>query len=282
MQSQTRASEAVNYQTISARDLAKSVLSQGGWSDFLCSEKKHLPPVDLALVFVGRELFSSDIVSNRNTDPALLNLLKVSYDKSNFSMAFPYVAASENEAIENMLLSEFSETCEQDLGAANVAFSKSCSFMEEKFQKLEDLHAVHDHLISRMENRANGKADLVVFCHENSHSAKGIEQSRTESEDFSQLISSMETLGAKYAVLYVSDPSRAIQYPAHHMLERFLAEGAGNHSLNATFCDEVCQIKSSLLEGVLVAVVLLIILISGLCCMMGIDTPTRFETPQES
>lgn len=30
------------------------------------------------------------------------------------------------------------------------------------------------------------------------------------------------------------------------------------------------------------AIVLLIILISGICCMMGIDTPTRFETPQES
>lgn len=30
------------------------------------------------------------------------------------------------------------------------------------------------------------------------------------------------------------------------------------------------------------AIVLLIILISGLCCMIGIDTPTRFETSQES
>lgn len=29
-------------------------------------------------------------------------------------------------------------------------------------------------------------------------------------------------------------------------------------------------------------IVLLIILISGICCMMGIDTPTRFEAPQES
>jgi len=29
-------------------------------------------------------------------------------------------------------------------------------------------------------------------------------------------------------------------------------------------------------------IVLLIILISGLMCMMGIDTPSRFEAPQES
>ncbi|MBA0853108.1 hypothetical protein Goshw_013598 [Gossypium schwendimanii] len=29
-------------------------------------------------------------------------------------------------------------------------------------------------------------------------------------------------------------------------------------------------------------IVLLLILVSGLCCMMGIDTPTRFEAPQEN
>lgn len=29
-------------------------------------------------------------------------------------------------------------------------------------------------------------------------------------------------------------------------------------------------------------IVFLLILISGLCCMAGIDTPTRFETPQDS
>ena len=37
-------------------------------------------------------------------------------------------------------------------------------------------------------------------------------------------------------------------------------------------------VDSSMLQGV----VLLIILISGLCCMMGIDTPTRFEVAQDS
>ncbi|KAG6781861.1 hypothetical protein POTOM_011244 [Populus tomentosa] len=69
---------------------------------------------------------------------------------------------------------------------------------------------------------------------------------------FPELINSMEMLGGKYAVLYVSDPFRSIQLPYHEELERFLAEGAGgNASLNSTHCDEVCQIKSSLLEGVL-------------------------------
>lgn len=72
-------------------------------------------------------------------------------------------------------------------------------------------------------------------------------------EILSELISSVEESGAKYAVLYVSDISRSIQYPSYRDLQRFLAESAtGNGSTNFTGCDGVCQIKSSLLEGLLV------------------------------
>lgn len=75
---------------------------------------------------------------------------------------------------------------------------------------------------------------------------------------FSELISSMDQSGAKYGVLYVSDPSKSIQYPSYRELQRFLAESAsGNASANSTACDEVCQIKSSLLEGLLVVSILL-------------------------
>ncbi|KAG5251999.1 transmembrane protein [Salix suchowensis] len=274
--------EVVNYQTISSKDLARSVLSEGGWSNLLCSEKKVQQSMDLALVFVGRGLLSTDVSTNKNTDSALVNLLKVSYNKSNFSMAFPYVAASE-EAMENSLVSGFAEACGQDLGTSNVAFSESCSVEGENFQKLANLHAINDYLASRMEKRPSGHTDLVVFCYEGSNSMKGLDQPQSESEIFSELISSVEILGAKYSALYVSDSFRSIQLPYHQELERFLAESAaGNASMNSTHCDEVCQIKSSLLEGVLVGIVLLIILISGLCCMMGIDTPTRLEAPQDS
>ncbi|KDP30641.1 hypothetical protein JCGZ_16206 [Jatropha curcas] len=275
--------DVVNYQTISSRDLARSILSEGGWSNLLCSEKKLQQPVDLALVFVGRELLSSDISTSKNVDPALVNLLKASFTKSNFSLAFPYVAASEGETVEKSLVSGFAETCGQDSGIKNIAFSESCFVEGDNFQKLADVHAVHDFLVSKMEKRPSEQADLVVFCNAGSYSAKGLEQPQTESEILSELISSVETLGAKYEVLYISDPFRSVQYPTHRELERFLAEStAGNVSLNSTHCDEVCKIKSSLLEGVLVGIVLLIILISGLCCMMGIDTPTKFETPQDS
>lgn len=71
-------------------------------------------------------------------------------------------------------------------------------------------------------------------------------------EIFSELVSSLEQLEEKYSVLYVSDPFRSIQYPSTRDLERFLVESAGgNASANGT-CDGVCQVKSSLLEGLLV------------------------------
>ncbi|XVE78927.1 hypothetical protein DITRI_Ditri14bG0017400 [Diplodiscus trichospermus] len=275
--------ESVNYQIMSPKDLAHSVLYQGGWSDLLCSGRKHSQPVDLAIVFVGRELHSSDVAGNKHADPALVNLLKVSFTRSNFSMAFPYVAPSEVEKMENLLVSGFKEACGRGLGVSNVAFSESCSIEGGDFKKLANLHSIHDHLVSRMEKRTKGDTDLVVLCHGGFDSVKELDQPCPESEILDEVISSVEQLGAKYAALYVSDPFKSIHYPGYRELGRFLAEGsAGNVSANSTGCDEVCKIKSSLLEGVFVGIVLLLILISGLCCMMGIDTPTRFEAPQEN
>lgn len=268
---------SVNYQTLSPRDLAKSVLSQGGWSNLLCSENKVNKPVDLALVFVGRELQSSDIYANNNADKDLVNRLKVSFTGSNFSMAFPYIAASEEETMVDSLLSGFTEICGHDVGFSNVAFSESCSLTGGNFAKLSNLQSVHDYLASRTEKRAKGEADVVVFCQEGLNSVDELHQPRSEGETFSGLVNSMDQSGEKYAVLYVSNPFKSIQYPSYREVERFLQE-----STNSTTCGEVCKIKSSLLEGLLVGIVLLIILISGICCMMGIDTPTRFETPQDS
>lgn len=68
-----------------------------------------------------------------------------------------------------------------------------------------------------------------------------------------EIVTSAEHVGAKYEILYISDPFRSIRH-SYMKLERFIAEGSsGNESAkSATFCDEVCQIKSSLLEGLFV------------------------------
>ncbi|KAF7132691.1 hypothetical protein RHSIM_Rhsim09G0130300 [Rhododendron simsii] len=266
---------AVNYQTLSAKDLAKSVLSEGGWLNILCSGKEaQQHSVDVALLFVGRELPLWESCGTKHVDSSAVDFLKVSFTSANFSLAFPYIAASEEkEAVESSLVSEFAETCGHNL-AGEVAFMESCSLDGGNYEKLSDLKTFQDYLVSRMEKRQKGQADLAVFCLGSSHS---------ESQILSELINSVEQSGARYTVLYVSDPLRPVQYPSYREVERFLAESAsGNASRNFTACDGVCLVKSSLLEGIFVGIVLLIILISGLCCMAGIDTPTRFETPQDS
>ncbi|CAJ1934004.1 unnamed protein product [Sphenostylis stenocarpa] len=271
--------ESINYQVISPYDLAKSVITEAGWSKFLCKGKKFHEPLDLALLFVGRELQSSDLSMNKHADSSLLDLLKISFARSNTSVAFPYVYASEDLLLENTLVSGFSEACGDDMGIANVAFHGSCSMGGTNHEEITALQSVQDYLTKRMEDSHRGKTDLVVFCNGGSQAVKNVDGAQSEGEVLSNVISSVEESGAKYAVLYVSDPSRSIQYPSYRDLQRFLAEST--ESNKSTSCDEVCLLKSSLLEGILVGIVLLIILISGLCCMMGIDTPTRFETPQE-
>jgi hypothetical protein len=136
------------------------------------------------------------------------------------------------------------------------------------------------YLTKRKEESHKGKTDLVVFCN-GPQASQNVDRTQSEGtstselwalsdiilpsaecshacciflgEVLSELISSVEESGAKYAVLYVSDISRSIQYPSYRDLQRFLAEStSGNGSTNSTACDGVCQLKSSLLEGLLV------------------------------
>ncbi|XP_013607690.1 PREDICTED: uncharacterized protein LOC106314332 [Brassica oleracea var. oleracea] len=274
--------EAVNYQVMSAKDLVDSVFTQGGWSNILCSEKKvEHPVVDVALVFIGRELLSSDVSSKRNSEPSLVNTLNGLFTASNFSLAFPYIAAPEEERMESLLLSGLKQACPHNVGVSNIVLSDSCFVEDGTIQKLSDLQSFKDHLLSRKETRKEGETDLVVLCSEGSGSNSQSGQSHSERESISELVSSVEQSGSKYTALYVSDP---YWYTSYKTLQRFLAEsGTGNSTVGvATTCDELCKFKSSLLEGILVGIVFLLILISGLCCMAGIDTPTRFETPQDS
>ncbi|CAD5189355.1 unnamed protein product [Musa acuminata subsp. malaccensis] len=268
--------EFVDYRTFSPKDLTKSVLSEGGWSNVVvrlssmsCHRKQFITNWNIRQY----NLQTSDISSIKQPDPSLIDILKLSFTTSNFSMAFPYVAIDEQEMLENSLVKGFAENCGQGLGVNRIAYLDSCS-LDGGNKKLEGLHSVHDILASRI----SGKMDLIVLC---SGDSKESDRTPSEGEALSNVVDMLKQSGAKYTILYASRPYRTTQYPAH-LAVRFLAESPqGQASANST-CDGVCQIKSSLLEGIFVAIVLLIILISGLCCMIGIDTPSRFETPQES
>ncbi|CAO2825355.1 unnamed protein product [Amaranthus hypochondriacus] len=273
----------VNYQTLSSRDLARSVMSTGGWSNILCGSKQSHQPVDFAVVFVGKELQSSTITKKSGEDSLLVELLKDSFTKSNFSMAYPYLSSKvKEETVENALIQEFEESCGRKLEVGNVVVTESCLVEDKGYVKLADMHSVEEYVASKMEGGVKEQTDLLLVCRGGFSSSTKFDRPHSEGGYLSDLITSLDHSGAKYTVLYVSDPYNPIPYS--FPMGRLLAENAsGNASMNFTaFCDGVCQVKKTLLEAIFVAIVLLIILISGLCCMMGIETPTRFEIPQES
>uniref|UniRef100_A0A8R7QB34 V-type proton ATPase subunit S1/VOA1 transmembrane domain-containing protein n=1 Tax=Triticum urartu TaxID=4572 RepID=A0A8R7QB34_TRIUA len=297
--SPNEAKEVVHYQTISPKSLADSVLEEGGWSNLVCSKDGPQKNVDVAVLFLGSKLQSSDISKDKQVDPALADILKLSFSSSEFSMAFPYVAMSDDEALENSLLSGFTENCEDGSGGNHITYTDMCTASSESVKKhlnmdsvqasyllhiLISIFSVYHYLLtaytfqdlvkSRMGN--NQPTELIVFC-----SGGFKDNAKSEGQLLLDLVSVLDKSGAKYTVLYASQPYGLLENPSDLPLARYLAEKTNTTKPVLEKCDGECQLKSTLLEGVFVGVVLLIILISGLCCMMGIDTPSRFEAPQD-
>lgn len=272
--SPNEAKEVVHYQTISPKSLADSVLEEGGWSNLVCSKDGPQKNVDVAVLFLGSKLQSSDISKDKQVDPALADILKLSFSSSEFSMAFPYVAMSDDEALENSLLSGFTENCEDGSGGNHITYTDTCTASSESVKKHLNMDSVQDLVKSRMGN--NQPTEVIVFC-----SGGFKDNAKSEGQLLLDLVSVLDKSGAKYTVLYASQPYGLLENPSDLPLARYLAEKTNTTKPVLEKCDGECQLKSTLLEGVFVGVVLLIILISGLCCMMGIDTPSRFEAPQD-
>ncbi|CAM0874422.1 unnamed protein product [Alopecurus aequalis] len=273
------AKELVNYQTISPASLAKSVLDEGGWSNLVCSREGSHRNVDIAVVFLGSKLQSSDISKDKQVDPSLADTLKLSFTGSAFSMAFPYVSMPDDDKLESSLISGFAENCDSDFQGNHITYTDTCTVSGEDMKKHQSMDSIHDLVMSRIGSNPSGKTDLIVFC---SGGFKDLDNAKSEGELLSELVSVLKKSGAKYTVLYASQPYDLLENASNLPLARYLAEKTNTTTKPVLGeCDGECLVKSSLLEGVFVGLVLLIILISGLCCMMGIDTPSRFEAPQD-
>jgi hypothetical protein len=274
--SSSEAKEVVHYQTLSPKSLAKSVLEEGGWSNLVCSKDGPQKNVDVAVLFLGSKLQSSDISKDKQADPALADTLKLSFSSSELSMAFPYVAISEDEALENSLLSGFTENCEDGSRGNHITYTDTCAASSESMKKHSSMDSIQDLVKSRMGNNPTGQTELIVFC-----SGGFKDNVKSEGELLSEVVSVLNKSGAKYSILYASQPYGLLENTSELPLARYLAEKTNETKPILEKCDGECQLKSTLLEGVFVGLVLLIILISGLCCMMGIDTPSRFEAAQD-
>ena len=66
------------------------------------------------------------------------------------------------------------------------------------------------------------------------------------------LVSVLDKSGAKYTVLYASQPYGLLENPSDLPLARYLAEKTNTTKPVLEKCDGECQLKSTLLEGVFV------------------------------
>ncbi|VAI15911.1 unnamed protein product [Triticum turgidum subsp. durum] len=243
--SPNEAKEVVHYQTISPKSLADSVLEEGGWSNLVCSKDGPQKNVDVAVLFLGSKLQSSDISKDKQVDPALADILKLSFSSSEFSMAFPYVAMSDDEALENSLLSGFTENCEDGSGGNHITYTDTCTASSESVKKHLNMDSVQDLVKSRMGN--NQPTELIVFC-----SGGFKDNAKSEGQLLLDLVSVLDKSGAKYTVLYASQPYGLLENPSDLPLARYLAEKTNTTKPVLEKCDGECQLKSTLLEGVFV------------------------------
>ncbi|KAK8447147.1 hypothetical protein SEVIR_8G007300v4 [Setaria viridis] len=245
----------------------------------MCSKDDAQKNVNVAIVFLGSELQSSDISKDKQVDPALADTLKLSFTSSEFSMAFPYVSTTDDEKLENSLLSGFAENCNSGFERNRVTYTDTCTVTGQDVKKHHSMDSIRDLVTSRMGNNPSGQTDLIVFCN---GGFEDLDPAKSEGELLSDLVAMLKKSGAEYTILYASQPSALLEKPSDLPLGRYLAEKTNTTKAGLGKCDGECLVKSTLLEGTFVGIVLLIILISGLMCMMGIDTPSRFEAPQES
>ncbi|KAI4963496.1 hypothetical protein ZWY2020_014008 [Hordeum vulgare] len=177
--SPNEAKEVVHYQTISPKSLADSVLEEGGWSNLVCSKDGPQKNVDVAVIFLGSKLQSSDISKDKQVDPALADILKLSFSSSEVFHGIPLCCHTRSAA------------------------------SSESMKKHLNMDSIQDLLKSRMGNNPSGPTELIVFC-----TGGFKDNAKSEGQLLLDLVSVLDKSGAKYTVLYASQPYGLLENPS--------------------------------------------------------------------
>lgn len=117
------------------------------------------------------------------------------------------------------------------------------------------------------------KMALLLFC----LPADQLGPANTPGSALLQAYSVLENTTSQFAALLVPELAPA----GKATCSRSLLVAHPPPAFNGT-CDATCRTKATLLEALFVALVMIIALVSGLCCLADLDSPTRFETPPDS
>ncbi|KAF7803195.1 putative transmembrane protein [Senna tora] len=133
--------------------------------DDTCKGKEVQKPLDLALLFVGREviflkcLFEEFMLNFVFAFPAYL-VLDIPVHEFAF---FRFELEQKGGPCSFGLVQGFAEACGHDLGIGNVAFLGSCVVEDANHEESAALHSIEDFLTKRKEESDKGATDLVVF-----------------------------------------------------------------------------------------------------------------------
>lgn len=227
--------------------------------------------VDFVVVFIGKNMRSGDVSRDAGGTRIgdLQGVLQRVVSSANSSWSLPYVAPSKDGlSFADVLVRDFAvdvEDSESRLG--KVAMAGSCG-IGSRAESIK-LDALQDYLPKRLKTKAAKTTELVVVCSDS--------EIKSEGEVLDELLGVLDEMKSRYVALYTTDLSAEEvlgSRPRGRQLGSVVYEGE-------EYCNEVCQAKATILEGLLVGLTLLIILISGLCCMSGIASPVRFETSKD-
>ncbi|EFJ26337.1 hypothetical protein SELMODRAFT_228107 [Selaginella moellendorffii] len=240
--------QQVNYQVSDARSVTRAALEQLDMKKCLDESEK---PADLLVAFVGSEVRSVELSNELSS--YTVEKLKGLILASNSSLSFPYVAAADGISIGSDVVRTLQDSTDLVAAFGCPGTLSSLSVLE-----------AENYVVSTKAEHAQ----VLLLC----LSSSALEP---EGQVVQRILSKLEESSVRYVALYASDPLGFESFYAskHRML-------ASNDT--KPYCDDVCKTKATLLEAIFVVIVLLMILISGLCCMMGIQTPLRFEKPHES
>lgn len=273
---------SVNYESHTSESLGNAIFEGFGRSSAAEeSGAKDEKMPELILAFIGQELQAVDVSrthSSASTD--VLDVIQTSMAGAKYSLSIPYVTVGSDEtSVAESFLSTVQKKLGSDVKMGDAVVAGSCSVQKHGIKNLAGVHDIEAYLKERKSTRAQGETDVLVVCYSPTLDVSIAGVSMSEGKALSDVLSVLKSSGTSNAAMYTSDPV-VEREGRHRVLARQLI---ANYSGSATpECDALCRSRAVILEGIFVAITLITILVSGICCMKAVTSPLRFEAAKES
>ncbi|KAK9140651.1 hypothetical protein Scep_010332 [Stephania cephalantha] len=144
--------------------------------------------------------------------------------------------------MEDYLITGFTDHCGHGLERKNVVVLESCAVVG--YQKLANLQSAH---VTRLPSFKGGKKARRTNRFDYSM--------RWKFDSSNLMVPGRSNQSSSYTLRTLQIHTKSMRYHSSYKASaRFLAEGGNGSDNSTTYCDGVCHIKSSMLEGLLVAV----------------------------